>query len=540
MNANVDLRQLAVRRDENGTPPRASLGRRHLLTRYLLPGFVLLGFLGLAGWSVRDSLFPARPVTVVPVLATRAAVSQEGAPLFQAAGWVEPRPTPVLVTALSEGVVEKLLVVEGQEVKAGEPVAQLLEADARLGVKAAEADLRLRKADAASARAALAAARTNADQPVQLQAACAEADALLAQKETELAALPFLLRTAQARQRLARLDVESKKKGTGTGAVTELDYQRAQSELDSATATAEELEGRSARLKREVEAQKMRRDALRKRLELKAEETRALADAEAQVEASDARCEQAQVALDTARLRLERMTVRAPASGRVLALLARPGMRLMGLAPGSLHESSTVVTLYDPALLQVRADVRLEDVPRVQPGQAVRIETPAAPGGPLEGVVLYPTSQADIQKNTLQVKVAIKAPPATLRPDMLVQVTFLAPAAPRAGERESESLRLLVPRLLVESGDGGAYVWVADQAAGVARRKAVTLGPAGDADLVEVVEGLTAADKLIAGGREGIRDGERIQVTGEDTGPTRSPSARPTRLPGGNGHRGNH
>src|SRR5205807_2388300 len=100
-----------------------------------------------------------------------------------------------------------------------------------------------------------------------------------------------------------------------------------------------------------------------------------------------AHARQAQVALDLAKLRLERMTVRASMSGRVLALLARPGIRLMGQSAVGHQEASTVVSLYDPSALQVRADVRLEDVPRVQPGQTAKIETPAAPGGPLDGVV---------------------------------------------------------------------------------------------------------------------------------------------------------
>src|SRR5262249_44025106 len=119
MNPDVNLRELAVRR----SPPAPALpGRpRHVLTRSALPGGGLLGFAGVLSWSARDSLLPARPVTVVPVLTTRAEIRQDGTPLFQAAGWVEPRPTPVLVTALTEGVVEQLLVVEGQEVRAGEP-----------------------------------------------------------------------------------------------------------------------------------------------------------------------------------------------------------------------------------------------------------------------------------------------------------------------------------------------------------------------------------------------------------------------------------
>ena len=47
----------------------------------------------------------------------------------------------------------------------------------------------------------------------------------------------------------------------------------------------------------------------------------------------------------------------------------------MGTDPTAEHSSSTIVTLYDPNRIQVRADVRLEDVPLVVPGQPVQIET---------------------------------------------------------------------------------------------------------------------------------------------------------------------
>lgn len=89
------------------------------------------------------------------------------------------------------------------------------------------------------------------------------------------------------------------------------------------------------------------------------------------------------------------MTVRAPITGRVLALDAQPGRRLMGINAASERDASTVVTLYDPKQLQVRADVRLEDVPQVGFGQPVQIST-AALKEPLTGRVLAATSQADI------------------------------------------------------------------------------------------------------------------------------------------------
>jgi RND family efflux transporter MFP subunit len=542
MSATVDLRQLAVRRDDPA--PRRGGRRRHIVTRYLLPAGVLAGFLGVAGWAARDSLLPSRPVTVVPVLATRAEVRQEGAPLFQAAGWVEPRPTPTLVTALTEGVVEQLLVVEDQPVKAGEPVARLVDADARIALRAAEADLALRQAEAAGARSTLATARTNFDKPVSLEAAFAEADAMLAQKETERATLPAQARAAEAKLVLARQTLDGALRATS--GVSVINRQQYEADRDTCAAAVDELKAKRDRIEREVAALTQKRDALRQRLELKTEEARQLGEAEAALKAAEARVAQAQAALDAARLRLERMTVRAPSAGRVLALIARPGTRLMGLAPNSLQDASNVVSLYDPDRLQVRADVRLEDVPRVRPGQAVKVETPSAPVGPLDGEVLYATPLADVQKNTLQVKVALKSPPATVRPDMLVRVTFLAPPAPKSLGGESEPLRLLVPWSLVESGEGGATVWLADRAAGVARRRAVRLGAAGTGDLVEVAEGLAAGDRLIAAGREGLRDGERVTVTDEDAAlGTSAPAtagakaARPQRLPAAD-HKAGH
>jgi RND family efflux transporter MFP subunit len=521
MNPNVDLRQLAVRREE--PPPAAGARRpRRWLTRIVLPAAVLLGFLGVTAWAARDSLLPSRPVTVVPVLTTRGEVSHEGEPLFQSAGWVEPRPTPVLVPALAEGIVDKLLVVEGQEVQAGDTVATLIDADAKLALKMAEADLRLRRAELQSAAAARTAAAVSFEKPTHLHAMLAEAEAMLAQKETERALLPSQRRAAEAKQRYAKLDLD--RKNANAGVIPEWSISQAQNELELQEAALEELKSRTPLLAKEVEALRQKRDALRQRLELKTDEARQKADAGAQFEAAEARVQQAQAAVDTAQLRLERTAVKAPVAGRVLGLQARPGARVMGISASAMLESTTIVSLYDPARLQVRADVRLEDVPRVRPGQRVKIETPAAPGGPLLGEVLYPTSQADIQKNTLQVKVAIDQPPATLRPDMLVQVTFLAVASPKAAGDETPPLRLLVPRSLVDTAGDKPCVWVADQAAGVARRRAVKLGQGANEGLVEVLEGVNAADKIIASGRDGLSDGGRITVTGEEPAPAASPA----------------
>lgn len=509
MSSGVDLRQLAVRRDA----PVALRTRRNVMTRLVLPAAIVAGFLGLAGYALRDRLSPPRRVTIVPVVVERGMVQASGTPLFQAAGWIEPRPTPIVVTALTDGVIEKMLVVENQEVKAGEPIAHLVDADAKLALQAAEAELQLRQAELAQAQVAAKAAKVRHDQPVHLEAALAEASATLAKSETDRANLPFQIRAAEARHLLAKNDLEIKT-SAGPGAVPARVLAQAESELKVAAAQVDELKQRQESLDREIVALTARRDAIRKQLQLKTDEIRQLEDTAVAVTMAEARVRQVQATQAAVRLRLERLTIKAPQAGRVLNLIGRPGKRVSGLDPNSMFDASTVAVLYDPRMLQVRADVRLDNVGKVVPGQPARIESEALPGQALDGVVLQPTGQADIQKNTLSVKVAIADPPSVLKPEMLAQVTFLA-AAPPTDAPKNEVTRILVPRSLVESGPSGSRVWIAD-ADGTARSRTVTLGLAGRDDLVQVLDGLGRADKLIVGGRDGLEDGVKISVTGED------------------------
>lgn len=512
MATHVDLQQLAVDRP---APASTTLARkRSWWLRWGLPAAIIAGFVGIAGWSARDYWLPAQSVTVVPVVLGKADVQQAGTPLFQAAGWIEPRPTAVMCSALVEGVLAELLVVEGQEVAVDEPVARLVDAEAQLSLREAEAMLQLRKAGQAAAEAVLTAANRHLEQPVHLMAAHAEAEAALATLESEIKILPFSIQAAEARLTLARQDLEGKQ--AVADSIAGRSIQKAQSEFDSAIAALAELKQRGPQLARQQEAWRRKVDALGTQLHLKTDEHRAFEEATANLAAANARVSQARLAIETAQLRLERMSVRSPINGRVLSLDAQPGQRLMGINAASERDASTVVTLYDPQKLQVRVDVRLEDVQQVEVGQSVHIATAAA-NEPLAGEVLAITSQADIQKNTLQVKVSIDRPSLILRPDMLAQVTFLAPQ--RAGEkseREQETLRLLVPRALVDSSGDTATIWVAKPDTRVADRRTIELGRAGNEQLVEVVQGLNALDKLIVGGRENLSDGARIRITGVD------------------------
>jgi HlyD family secretion protein len=512
MATQLDLRQLAVDRPQTSAAPLAR--RRSWFSRWGVPMVIVAGFLSITGWSARDYWLPAKEVTVVPVILTRSEVRNAGTPLFQAAGWIEPRPTAVMCSALVEGVVDELLVVEGQEVEVDQPVARLVDADVRLSLREAESALKLREAERDGAKAVLIAAKQNLDQPVHLEAAHAEADAALATLETEIKNLPFLIQVAEARLTLARQDLEGKM--LVADSIAGRLIQKAQSELDSATAALAELKQRGPNLTRQLEAWRRKCDALHTKLMLKTDEQRAFDEATANLAAAEARLNQARLTVEAVQLRLERMTVRSPIHGRVLSLASQPGQRLMGINAASERDASTVATLYDPNNLQVRVDVRLEDVAQIQVGQPVQITTAAAKE-PLAGKVLAMTSQADIQKNTLQIKVTMDQPSDVVRPEMLAQVTFLAPE--RQGdalEGNQNPLRVLVPKELVESDENRSTIWVADTGRGIAVRRVIQLGQADADQLIEVTQGLNALDKLIAAGREGLSDGDRIRITGSD------------------------
>jgi len=509
MTTNVDLTELAI--DRSGTDLRT---RRHLVTRYLLPLVLVSGFVSLVAWACRDLVFPPRAVTVVPVFATTATVRQTGTPLFQASGWIEPRPTPIRVAALAPGVVEKLLVVEDQPLKAGDTVAELVKDDAELNFERAQADSQLRAAELDEAQAQFKAAQTRFKQPVHLEAALRQADAELAEIQTTLRNLPFELRRATASQAAARNDYEGKLAATGVVAGVEIDIAR--SRLESTEALVEELQNRDESLAKEQTALLARRDAVATQLKLLADEMGAAEQASARVKAATARVEQARVAVAQARLQLDRMTITAPIDGRIFHLIAHPGASIgSGMTQMIGHDGSTIVTMYRPEMLQVGVDVRFEDLPQVSLQQPVEI-TNAALSAPLIGEVLFISSEADIQKNTLQVKVAVTDPSHVFKPEMLVHATFLAPQQSEQKPPPTGDMQVYVLQQLIQSDDNGSFVWIADQSNGVARRTRIETGAIGTNGLVQVTNGLPISARLIVSGADGLQDGDSIRITRED------------------------
>lgn len=514
MNTELDLKRLSIDRSQQAVErKRLQSVRKRWFSRFVLPFGVLFGFMILVGAAAGRRLLPATGVTVVPVIVKRAVNQQAGQPLFQAPGWIEPRPTPINVPALAPGVVGQLLVVEGQRVEYGEVIAKLISIDSELAVRTANAALQIREGEYERVIAERKGAELRVKHPVHLEVLIADADNELAKASAELEQLPFIIRSAEIEMEFSRESAAGKlAAGDGVSGVIK---QRAEADFRTSQAKLGELRSRQPSLRLRTDALARKVGALKEQLDLMVEENRQLEEATAKMRTAAALRDEAEVHLEQAQLQLERMLILAPRNGRVLKLIASPGDRVTGMDTTAEHRSSTVVQMYDPDRLQVRVDVRLEDVPLVIPGQPVEIRT-ASVKHPIAGRVLQATSFASIQKNTLEVKVALLDTPPNITPEMLVTATFLAPTTKNPSSTPKTSELLYVPSDLVRQDENGSYVWLVD--ADFHAKKVLIEPKSTTADgLTEIASGLQLTDKLITSPDSGLQEGESVKISGEDS-----------------------
>lgn len=400
--------------DSPGDQAKARSARRLTM---LLPIAILAGFALLFLLLFRDRLIPATSVTVTPALAieetvtrvsTAPAPTKEGKLLFQASGWIEPDPLPIKATALTDGIVDQVKVLEGQLVKKGELLATLVEADTQLDVAAMTSELEMTKAD--------------------FDAHCTNTQITLQQLEGEKAGLLADQAAAdEAADRLRRLEQAV------TSAV----------EQERVAARFENSKRQAALVMRQAKI-----DELSHQLSKIAFETVGM----------QAKVKTAESSLAKAKLAHERTRIHAPSDGRVLRLTAAPGQKKMLIMEE--EDSSTIAILYDPAHLQVRVDVPLADAAGLSVGQKAKIRCNLLPDQVFEGQVTRITGEADVQRNTLQAKVRIINPDEKLRPEMLCRVEFLdtAPTNGTAATAGSSALSVYVP----ESALANDAIWICD------------------------------------------------------------------------------
>ncbi len=492
----------------------------------LAPLAVVAGAAGVLLIAGGGALIPTREVRVEPAVFDRAdhptaatAGPARAVRTVQTAGWIEADPYYIACTALAEGVVEEILVLEGERVEAGQVVARLVAEDAQLEARRAEADLAFALAAVARAEADFAAARADWEHPVERERAVGATLAALDEARGELAQLPALIARERATAERLVEELARSERALGSGASNEIEVIVLRKNLAAQRASLEAMTARGPILEAMIRRLEAEATAASRNAELRIAERRALDAAEAGVHAARAEADRARARLDEALLRLDRMTIRAPVGGWVQARLAAPGDKLMFAmdSPHSMH----LLHLYDPSQIQVRVDVPLADAGEVSVGQPCEVVVEILPERPFRGEVTRITNQADLQKNTLQVKVRVIDPSPLLKPEMLSRVTFQGghEAGPGDDPGADAARAVRVPAELIAARSGSEGVWaVRGRSAEKGRLAWVPIVRVEESGGWARVRGALHPGDLVAQADADFKEGLRVRFAGAETG----------------------
>lgn len=198
--------------------------------------------------------------------------------------------------------------------------------------------------------------------------------------------------------------------------------------------------------------------------------------------------------------------IEAPADGVVLQRLARASELVQGGQPVLVLGSTTSGWI-------VRVGLADRDAVRVNLGDAAIIAFDAFPGRPFEGRVTRIGSSADPYTGTFEVEIDVAPGGARFARGLVAKVEIALQGA------TSGTAQTLVPvTALVEANGPAATVYVLDAAAGIARRRGVTVGPI-VGDRVIVVAGLEPGEQVVTDGAAWLTDGRAVRVVGGPTDP---------------------
>ncbi|MFZ0610676.1 MAG: efflux RND transporter periplasmic adaptor subunit [Desulfobacterales bacterium] len=193
--------------------------------------------------------------------------------------------------------------------------------------------------------------------------------------------------------------------------------------------------------------------------------------------------EQAEASLAALEVRTSYTRIYSPISGVVSQVTAQEGETIVaGLQVANL------ITVLDPARLEMWTYVDETDIGQVHPGQPVEFRVDAYPGRVFEGTVdaIYP--EPEIRDNIVYYRALVKINPEQapfLRPEMTTQVQIIVAVKDDV---------LNIPNNALKWVDGLQVVYVQDEK-GKIRQVTPKLGLAGVSH-TEVLEGLGAGEKV--------------------------------------------
>ncbi|MBI5568870.1 MAG: efflux RND transporter periplasmic adaptor subunit [Desulfomonile tiedjei] len=482
-------------------------------TRVALPGALLGGLVALLLVTGYSEVVPAVAVNASPVVAKKVSGPVAGAVTVQAAGWVEADPYKSYVTALTDGIVKEVPVLEGDPVQKDQVVARLVDDDAKLAHELTQARVRELEAALLSTRADLTAAKEEWENPVERNRSIGVFDAQVAESKATLEQLTAEIDVEAAQLEHAKSQNDRFEGLFQSNSISEADLIRVRSQYHAQKAKLAATKARQIAVKELIPKYEAELLAAKELMRLRTEERRKLDHSQAAVIKAEATLQQAKTTLAEAKLRLERMEIRSSMDGTVMRRLTVPGSKVLIAVDNAA--SARVLSLYDPNRLQVRVDVPLGDAAKIGVGQLAEITVEVLPDRTFSGTVTRVLHEANIQKNTLEVKVAIANPEPQLRPEMLARVRFLAKVDPAA---DQEKARVFAPDAALRRNGGTTTAWVIrdfNGDRGIASARPVQVGTLKSEGWVEVPEGLQPGDLIVTRSPRELKNGERVRVIGE-------------------------
>ncbi|MGC3980719.1 MAG: efflux RND transporter periplasmic adaptor subunit [Steroidobacteraceae bacterium] len=198
--------------------------------------------------------------------------------------------------------------------------------------------------------------------------------------------------------------------------------------------------------------------------------------------------------LQTAKQRLDYTLIHAPDAGVISARTVVPGQ--------IANSGTTLFSLIRQSRVEWRAEVPASAIAKLRKGMNATIKR--ADGTLAKGVVrtVSPGIDSNTQRGTAYIDLKLEQ---QIRPGMYVSGTI----------EMDKTNSLQVPLSAVTVRDGFSYVFVAKPDNQV-RQQRVTVGRL-LGELVEILEGLNAGDRVVANGVGLLRDGDRVTVAGTDT-----------------------
>ena len=452
-------------------------------TIYVILGLLLVAAAGgVVLWRVRIARSPTNEVA-------RSATVETGTMVVAvtATGRIEPA-TRVGLTFESPGRVAEVLVVEGDLVEAGDPLArvdtsqlQLQVEQSRGALKAAEAQLaQLRagprpeeieqaEANLRSTEAQVSAAVANRNQvaagPTDAEIAAAEAQMVQARTSKEIAQDSYdLIGEEGTKKEQANYDLYTAKQ----------ELAAAQARLEDLLTGPSSAELRGA--ESGVAAAAAQRDAAQAQLDqlLAGPSEEDIAEAEAQVR-------QAEVALELAEYSLDRATMRAPFRGIVAEV---------NMTPGEMPPTREApVLLVDNSAYHLTVAVDELDVSQLREGQKAEISVEALPDADVSGTVttIDPIAHEETGVVAYDVDIEVDEAEAPLRADLSANATIVV-------EELEEVLRF--PSWAVQIDRETGETFVLRRRGEEIERVAVELGVRQNG-VVQAVSGLSDGDEVV-------------------------------------------